>query len=77
MEIHYSDKAKAPKAKSLDYSGTYTSDSNGYLALVEWHSLRAIAVGSKMPLVHFTLVSASAAMNSRASIRPLLSSSML
>ena len=55
MEVHYSEKMKVPKSKSLDYSGTYTSDSDGYIALVEWHCLRAIAVGCKMPLVHFTL----------------------
>ena len=54
MEIHYEDKLHAGD-NALDYSGTYRSDSPGYLAIVEWHALRALHRGCKMPLVLFTL----------------------
>ena len=44
MEMHYDDKLHAGE-NAMDYSGTYRSDSAGYLGLIEWHCLRALFRG--------------------------------
>ena len=41
--------------RSKDYSGTFASDTFEYLALVEWHSLRALILGCKRSSTNYTL----------------------
>jgi tetratricopeptide (TPR) repeat protein len=55
MEIRYDDERTPEERPSADYSGSYLSNSDGYVALVEWHCLRALVRGCTRPAVYFTL----------------------